>query len=87
MGYDIRYNSITGKWEVWEGCELYYDTDNYEDAHRVFFNCVMLEPQFEDEPEIDYDIEDGYEPFDNVEVEGDCYDTENSDLLFISQTL
>ena len=36
---------------------------------------------------MEYDIEEGYEPFEEVEVEGDCYDTENTDLLFISQTL
>ena len=87
MGYDIRYNSFTGKWEIWEDNELYYDTETYEDAHRVYFNCVMMEPQFDGEPEIDYDLDKGYEPFIEMNLEEDCYDAKDTNLLFISQIL
>ena len=85
-GFDIRYNNITGKWEIWEGIELYYDTDSFEDAHRVYYNCIMLEPEFEDEiPEESF--EDNYEPFDGINMEVEIDDREDTNLLFISQVL
>ena len=85
-GFDIRYNNITGKWEIWEGLELYYDTDSFEDAHRVYYNCIMLEPEFEDEiPEESF--EDNYEPFDGINMEVEIDDREDTNLLFISQVL
>lgn len=85
-GFDIRYNNITGNWEVWEGNELYYDTYSMEDAHRVYYNCIMLEPQFEDEiPEESF--EDNYESFNEINMEVEIDDREDTDLLFISQIL
>lgn len=85
-GFDIRYNNITGKWEVWEDCELYYDTETFEDAHRVYYNCVMIEPQFDDE-EIEYGYEDENEPFIEIDLEGGRNDGEDINLCFISQVL
>ena len=87
MAYEINYNKNEKMWELLEDGKLYYASSSRDEVLRVHYNCIMMEPQFEGEPEIDYDLDKGYEPFSEVDIEGGRNDKEDSDFHFIGQVL